>query len=59
MERIRACIERLEAWIEGEQRAQIAAETRRDTVEAEGHYNRVRNYQGLVDTLRDFEEDSA
>ena len=54
---IQAVIDRLEAWIEGEGNAQISAEERRDRISAEIHYNQGRNYEGLVNTLKDALDD--
>jgi len=50
---IQAAIDRLDAWAEGEKIAQMSAEQRQDRVSAETHYNQGRNYEGLVNTLKD------
>ena len=54
---IKGAISRLEAWIEGERIAQDSAERRQDRVSAEIHYNQCRNYEGLVNTLKDALDD--
>jgi hypothetical protein len=55
--RIQAVIDRLEAWIHGERIAQQSAEHAGRREIAETHWNQLRNYQGLVDTLKDFQDD--
>ena len=49
---LEVCAERLEAWADGESKAQIAAEQWQDRVAAEGHYNTRKNYLGLAETAR-------
>lgn len=44
--------ERLEAWVDGERHAQIAAEERGDRHAAEGHWNTVKNYGAIIDQNR-------
>ena len=56
---IKAVIERLEAWSHGEGLAQVAAEERGDRPAAEVHWNTIRNYRSLVETLQDALDDLA